>query len=87
MNTKADLSINIIIIAAIALIVLVVLVAVFTGQMSKFIEGLTGVKTTCTDQGGEWRSKDDGCGNDKKLSVTDAMEHEDSVCCKKITTS
>jgi hypothetical protein len=33
---KADLSINIIIIAAIALIVLVVLIAVFTGRMTVF---------------------------------------------------
>ena len=38
---KADISVNVIIIAALALIVLVVLVAIFTGRMGTWGKGVT----------------------------------------------
>ncbi|MFW6025185.1 MAG: hypothetical protein ACOCRX_02475 [Candidatus Woesearchaeota archaeon] len=40
MVKKADISINVVVITAIALIVLVVLIAIFTGEMGNFTEGL-----------------------------------------------
>ncbi len=46
MNTKADVSINVIIVAIVGLIVLVVLVAIFSGQMGKWVSGTNKV----TDQ-------------------------------------
>ena len=45
---KADISVNIIIIAALALIVLVVLVAIFTGRMGTWGKGVTDIsKNEC----------------------------------------
>lgn len=49
---KADISINIIIIAAIGLIVLVILIAIFTGRMGSWGQGVSDAQKgiTCTGQ-------------------------------------
>lgn len=60
-NKKADLSINIIIIAAIALLVLVVLIAIFTGRMnifSKESQNCESIGGKCTDE------SNPNCGED-----------------------
>ena len=92
MNKKgAEISINVVIIAAIALIVLVVLVAIFTGRLGLFGKEVAKVGNSCTDHysvdsiGTElaiasWQSE---CGDDHKQIYTpiDANEHPDEECC------
>ncbi len=51
MKKGQGLSMNVVVIAAVAVIVLVVLVAIFTGQMGGFTEGLEGT-TECESIGG-----------------------------------
>ena len=46
---KGDLSINVIIVSVIGLIVLVVLIAIFSGQMSKWVSGVDNVKQSCVE--------------------------------------
>ena len=53
MNKKGDISITIIIYAAIALIVMVVLWAIFTGRMGHFVESLKGEEAKATDKSGD----------------------------------
>lgn len=62
-NKKADLSVNVIIIAAIALIVLVVLIIVFTGRFGIFSDGVKNIGT-CKSLGGECQGPD--CSSDQK---------------------
>jgi len=47
---KADLSINVIIMAVLGIVVLIVLVLIFTGKVRIFSSNVEG---TCTDQGGK----------------------------------
>lgn len=77
-SRRGDISLNMIIIAAIALIVLVVIVAIFTGRMGDFGRRLTGEqnkycgtiptaeKATATTVNGIVREEGPGCGEGKR---------------------
>ena len=85
MKTKAQgISVNTIIIAAIALIVLVVLIAIFTGRMGIWGQGLdeTQKGKKCEDADGEWKVK---CESDETAIYgifSDAKDHPGQSCCK-----
>lgn len=86
LNKKADLSVNVIIIAAIALIVLVVLIIVFTGRFGIFNEGIKSFgnpSEPCTAEGQDMRvvarEKCDEARGERKVY---AKTKEDFVCCK-----
>jgi hypothetical protein len=65
---KADLSINVIIMAVIGLIVLIVLVMLFTGKVRFFSRHVAG---SCTDQGGTCQQAMPGgfCDMDKPIKI------------------
>jgi len=88
-NKKAQgISINTIIIAAIALIVLVVLVAIFTGELGKWIigvKGATGDSTKdCDAQNTNYRLMTvDQCNNAKGKIIASKDTEGDQICCTK----
>ena len=93
MKKAQGISVTTIIIAAIALIVLVVLIAIFTGRMGVWGQGLDttqeGKACTDTDVDGEWRVKCyDGTesGQAKETAIyglfSDAKDHPGQSCCK-----
>ena len=76
---KADLSINVIIVAALALIVFVVLAAMFTGKSRIFSSGLE----SCTSKQGTCETSCDGA----IVSNTDCGKGKESgnpICCIKV---
>jgi hypothetical protein len=84
-NKKGDLSINIIIVAAIALIVLVVMVAVFTGRISiwgKNVDELSN-KSCDPDLKGQWKAFCDSSNKEQPVygRFTDTNAHPGQVCC------
>lgn len=83
-DKKADLSINVIIVAAIALIVLVVLVAVFTGRFgifSKAIKQTGDPSEDCEEQG--FVEKDDvRCPEGSSIALG-KVRTSGNICCTK----
>ena len=80
----AEMSLNIIIVAAIALIVLVVLVMIFTGRMNIFGTGVQkATETTCESQGGSPRISTQGCDAESERQVYGAFKGMESnqICC------
>jgi hypothetical protein len=82
----ADISLNVIIVAAIALIVLVVLVMIFTGRMSIFNKGITSTDVKCLDAdkrpGAQVAAATAGCQTNYQQVVgafTDVAA--DQICC------
>jgi hypothetical protein len=78
----AEMSLNIIIVAAIALIVLVVLVMIFTGRMNIFGTGVQkATENKCSDQQGIPRLATEGCGEDRQVygAFTDLAANQ--ICC------
>jgi hypothetical protein len=84
-NKKGDLSINIIIVAAIALIVLVVMVAVFTGRISLFgigVDTVSGAKKSCdVDIKGQWKTACDSTESARYGLFSDSGNHPQMTCC------
>lgn len=81
-NKKGDMTLNIIIAAAIAMVVLVVMLLIFTGRIKFFNQ-------TCAENGGQWELEDNchkptGTLFDPTCLVS---SHSDTtagyVCCKK----
>lgn len=84
-NNKADLSVNVIIIAAIALIVLVVLIIVFTGRFGIFSSGVektSGCEKACKALGyGHGQNELTGCTKSQKPLPGFTSEKGDPCCC------
>lgn len=90
MNKKGDLSINLIIIAAIALLVLVVLAAIFTGRLGIFSKE----SNKCEPNIGKCVSITSGCGGTEapeyptshpaKCYGSDGKVDATKVCCVKV---
>ncbi len=79
MNTKGDMTLNIIMVAVILLITVLVVIAIFTGQMGSWGKKV-GIlqENSCTQAGYECKA---GCGDDIRVygftcSGTD-------ICCRK----
>jgi len=88
MDKKAQgISINTIIIAAIALIVLVVLIAIFTGRLGGFGQGvdIATKGTACDTGGGERLPVSTGCGDlGPAVGIfSDTGGNTGFICCKK----
>lgn len=81
------LSITTIIVAVIGLIILVVIIAILTGRMGIFSEGLeetSGSFTkTCGELSGELIDKDEGCGSGEiEITSKDTLSGSGKKCCK-----
>ena len=82
------LSINVIIIAVIGLVILVVVIAVFTGRLGIFGEGLSkaseGFEKTCEEIGGASPDgRTDGCRDtENKIISKDALPGSGKNCCR-----
>ena len=83
------LSINVIIVAVIGLIILVVVIAMFTGRLGTFGEGLgkatEGFEKTCGELGGAPTviDKDSACTDDKvEILSKDALPGSGKKCCR-----
>jgi hypothetical protein len=92
MNKKGmELSVNIIIIAAIAMIVLIIIVALLVGKMNLFGNS----SSTCENNGGSCVEKSPGCGDYQKQQSGINYRCLDSkgaidtgmVCCVGISTA
>jgi len=85
MKKKAQgISINAIIVAAIALIVLVVLVAIFTGRMGDWGQGVTeAAKNECEGPtlNGDCVAAIDGCGANQVRAYGAKGCLSDQICC------
>ena len=75
LNKKGDLSINIVIVAAIALIVLIVMIAIFVGRTGTFVKVMDDCPGTCVD------SKDQCQGEYQKIDNFKNCPGENEVCC------
>ena len=89
----AEISINVIIVAAIALVVLVVLIAIFLGRIDLFGRGIASasgkdcVNHYSVDDNGEiigdasWQSECDKDTERKIYTPMDSINHPEEVCC------
>lgn len=85
MNKKGDISIGIIITAAIALIVLIVVVAIFAGYFSGYTTKIdeSGSIKDCVTLGGSWSPNVCNTTTQTRLYiVSDADTNPNQYCCK-----
>lgn len=76
MNKKGDLSITVIIIAALALLVLVVLSIIFLGRTNIFVDNVS----DCENNGGKCIDAD-SCTGDYSRIVDHVCDADSKVCC------
>jgi len=76
---KGELSLQLIVVAAIVLIVLVVIVAIFTGKYSEFSKGTN----ACVNHGGECMTRED-CKPVGSPQPGTSCSITDEVCCVKV---